>query len=100
MTKPFLFAEKIKLAHHHRPDDAVLAAATTKLGRRLQIGSEDFVVVFIGRRQQTEHAFQMVKARHRVTPSTGHPVSRSPAWVCSIPRSAGTLYRECGGWPQ
>ena len=44
-------AQQIKLADHHRPDDAVLPRAAAEIGGRAQIGRVDLVVVAVGRRQ-------------------------------------------------
>src|SRR5262249_46947351 len=66
MADTLFFAEEIKLPHHHRPDDAVLAAPATKIGYGAQVLGVDFVIIFVRSRQQAEYTFQMVKARHEI----------------------------------
>ncbi len=43
-----LLAQKVELADHHRPDNAVLSAATAEIGRRPQVRRQDLIVLSIG----------------------------------------------------
>jgi hypothetical protein len=54
----------VELAHHHRPDNAVLPAAAAEIGHGAQVAGQDLKVFAVGRRQQAKHPFQMVKSRH------------------------------------
>src|SRR5688572_13854589 len=54
-----LLAEEVELAHHHRPDNAVLAAAAAEVGRRPQVRGEDLVVWRVGGGQQAEDPLEM-----------------------------------------
>src|SRR6266511_2096688 len=64
MPNALCLAKKVELADHHRPDDAVLAAAAAEIGRRAQVGSMDLVVLSVGGGQQAEHALQVIETGH------------------------------------
>jgi len=45
VANALFLAEKVELADHHWPDDAMLAAAATEICRRSQVGCMDFIVI-------------------------------------------------------